>query len=481
MKKLVFIVITLLAAAAAAWYFLRPGDKARDVVPADAVAVGVLQSARLVEALGLTSGEVKELAASLGDLAEAVDIGKPAYAFVSERGLSGVAINVNDADKLLSVASAFGFASTSGSGYQWLTNSSAIGCFDDDKLLLCGPASVAEQDALRSEMLRLMKQARQDVPILEKANRQEGFLRLSAPLESLPKEYVPKGFDVSGALLSTSLSLGRQDITLSAKVEDKDGKPYSGCPEGEELLRPIDGLLLTALPDNPFAWFCMGVKGGQLLKFLRHVPQVSSMLMMLNVAFFDADLLLKAIDGDVVLMVPKADFIHPEALITAHISNSDFLKNAEDWDTTSSVGDMNLRRRGENDYVFSFQGQSAYFGVRGDLLYIATSERLAEQGARSRGQGARGKEQGARGKEQGARGKEQGGKYLSGSVDLSQLVRSYASVALMLGAAPQLYEAVDALDRLNIKSEAPLSFELSLTTKKPIKEITAILTKDKTD
>ena len=68
--------------------------------------------------------------------------------------------------------------------------------------------------------------------------------------------------------------------------------------------------------------------------------------------------------------------------------------------------------------------------------------------------------------EKGARGK-----YLSGSVDLGQLVRSYASVALMLGAAPQVYEAIDALDRLNIESEAPMSFELSLTTKKPLGEI----------
>ena len=143
------------------------------------------------------------------------------------------------------------------------------------------------------------------------------------------------------------------------------------------------------------------------------------------------------------------------------------------------VGDVRARLADAgNNLLLQLRKKSCLVsGERGARrLRLRLSEAKKEQGARSKGQGARGKEQGAGGKEQEARGK-----YLSGSVDLSQLVRSYASVALMIGAAPQLYEAVDALDRLNIKSEAPLSFELSLTTKKPIKEITAILTKDKTD
>ncbi|MBR1498540.1 MAG: DUF4836 family protein [Bacteroidaceae bacterium] len=473
MKKLLFIAMTLLAAAAATWYFLRPRDKARDVVPADAVATAVFQPAQLFEALGLTSDEVKELTASLGDLTEAVDMGKPLYAFASKSGLTGVAFNVSDADKLQNAASDFGFSCTEGSGYRWLTNSHAIGCFDANRLLLCGPASEAEQETLRGEMLRLMKQSRQDVPMLDRASRQEGFLRLSASLESLPKAYVPKGFDVSDGCLNASLAIGDKDITLAMSVTDADGKPCAAWPEGAELLKPLSGQLPALLPDSPFAWLCLGVKGEGLLKILRGRPCTSAMLMALNVAFFDADLMLKAIDGDVAVVMPEADFLRKEVLLTAHISNTDFLKDAEEWDTTSTLNGMSLRRRSTaDDYVFTYQGDRFYFGVRGETLYIATSERLAdlfaEQGARSfplRLTGGK--------KEQGARGR-----YLIGSADLARLVRSYASVALMLGAAPQLYEAVDAVNRLNIKSDALLDFELSLTTKKPVKEIVATL-KDK--
>ena len=466
MKKFVFLALVVLATAAAAWYLLRPGDKARDLLPADATAVAVFQPAELFQALGLTSDEIKKMTAGLGDLAEAIDLTEPAYAFVSENGLAGVAINVNDAEKLLSAASDFGFASTAGHGYQWIANSYSIGLSDGDKLLLCGPASAGEQDALRSEMLRLMKQSRQDVPMLDRTDRQKGFLRLSSTLGSLPKEYVPKGFDISDAYLNASLAVGDKDMTLSMNVEDADGKPYAAWPEGEELLKPIDGRLPIVVPDDdPFAWLRLGVKGDRLLSILRSGPRVSVMLMALNVVFFDVDQMLKAIDGDVAIVMPKADILRREALLTAHISNSDFLKDAEELDMSTQNG-MSLHRRGAaDDYVFTFRGERFYFGVRGETLYIATSERLADQFVQ---QEARGKElPPALGQsEKGARGK-----YLSGSVDLGQLVRSYASVALMLGAAPQVYEAIDALDRLNIESEAPMSFKLSLTTKKPLGEI----------
>lgn len=463
MKKLVIgIFALLLVGAAAFWYFRRDSDKARDVLPADASTAMMFEPAELVEGLGLTLQDVLKLASEYGDMEGAVDFTKPVYAFASENGFTGIALNVEDATKLLESFTSLGFASEQKQGLNWVANNVSIGCFDDDKILLC-QASAADQDGLRGEMMKLMKQDCQDVPILEKANRQEGFLRLCTSMSSLPKSQLPPGYDVSGAFLSTSLSLGKQDITLSAKVEDKDGKPYSGRAKGEELLCPINGLLLTVVPDKPFAWFCMGVKGEQLLKILRVGPQVSAALMAMNVAFFDADLLLKAIDGDVVVMMPKADFSRREVLITANISNSDFLKNAEDWDTTSSVDGMSLRKRGENDYVFTFHGMQAYFGVRGGMLYIASSERMADQVLQET--------------ENGILQPMVAGKYICGSIDVAQLVESYAPLTLMLSAIPQLREVVTAIDKINLSADTPQSLELSIKTNKPVKDVVSNLMK----
>ncbi len=464
MKKLaIALVCLLLAGAAGAWYFLRTNDKARNVLPADATSVAVLDPIELIEGLGLSPEDVGNLDGDMKDLIEAFDLTNPVYAFATEGNSSCIALNVRDADKLKKAASNFNFASEEQSGYQWIASSNAIGCFDKEKLLLCGPVSTSEQNALRPELLKLMKQSGQEVPILEKVDGQKGFLRLCSSLNSIPKDQLPPGYDASGAFLNTSLSFGKQDITFSAKVEDKDGKPYSGRPEGEELLCPIKGLLPTVLPDQPFAWFSIGVKGEQLLKFLRIGPQVSAMLMMLNVTFFDADLLLKAINGDVVVMMPKADLERHEVLITAEISNSDFLKNADDWDTTSSVDDMGLRKRGENDYVFSFQGEQVFWGVRGGLLYISSSESLANQVLQESGSGLL--------------QPKVAGKYMCGSIDIAQLVQNYAPLMLILSAVPQLHDAVTAIDKLTFSADTPQSFELSLQTNKPVKDVMSNLVK----
>ncbi len=459
MKKLVVTLVCLLfVGAGAAWYFMREKDKARDVLPADATAVAVIEPAELFEALGLSLNEVKKLVWNLEDLAEAIDLKEPVYAFASESGLTGIALNVNNADKLEKAAASFSFASEEDDGYLWIANSTSIGCIGDDKMLLIAPVSETEQDALRPEMMKLMKQGRRDVPLLDKANRQRGSLRVSTSLSNLPKEYLPKGFRSSGAFLSAAMAIGKKDITLSAKVEDEEGKPFSFNPDGEELLHPINGLLPTIVPDRPFAWLCLGVKGEQLLRILRSGPQVSAALMALNVSFFDADLMLKAIDGDVVVMVPKANLTHPDVLITAQISNSDFLKEAKDWDTNSLIGGMSLRKRGEaDDYVFTFRGERVYFGVRGGLLYMASSEHLASQLLQE--------------SELDNLHSMVAGKYLSGSVDVGQLLKAYPSVALLLTAIPSLGEAVKAVDKLEVTSNKPQSIELSLKTNEPIKDI----------
>ena len=442
---------------------MREKDKARDVLPADATAVAVIEPAELFEALGLSFNEVKKLVWNLEDLAEAIDLKEPVYAFASESGLTGIALNVNNADKLEKAAASFSFASEEDDGYLWIANSTSIGCIGDDKMLLIAPVSETEQDALRPEMMKLMKQGRRDVPLLDKANRQRGSLRVSTSLSNLPKEYLPKGFRSSGAFLSAAMAIGKKDITLSAKVEDEEGKPFSFNPDGEEFLHPINGLLPTIVPDHPFAWLCLGVKGEQLLRILRsYSPQLSSTLMALNVAFFDADLLLKAIDGDVILMLPKADFTQKEMLVTAHISNSDFLKEAKDWNTTSIQGGMSLRKRGEaDDYVFTFRNEKLYFGVRGEMLYLSSSERLADQILQE--------------SEQGSLQPMAAGKYLCGTVDVGKLLKDNPAATLLLAAVPPVAKAVRALDKFEVTCPTSQSIELRLKTNEPVKEIMSSL------
>ena len=177
MKKFIIaLVCLLLVGLGAYWFFHRDTDRARDVVLEDATSAIMFQPAEFIEGLGLDLHDILKLASSYGDLDGAIDLTKPVYAFTSEKGLSGISLNVKDAKKLLESASSFGFANEQKEGLNWVANDNTIACFDEDKLLILN-APVTEQNALRSEMEKLMSQSRQDVPALSDM-KQDGFLRL---------------------------------------------------------------------------------------------------------------------------------------------------------------------------------------------------------------------------------------------------------------------------------------------------------------
>lgn len=450
MKKLIIALLCLtILGATITWFFLRSNDNARDALPADATVVAVIEPAQFVEGLGLNLNDFTKMASVLCNIEGSIDFTKPFYAFTTEKSLSGFTFNVEDADELLKCLTSLGYASEEQNSFHWIANNNSIGCIDENKMLLCF-ASTTQQDELRNEMTKLMKQAHQDLLLYEKANKQTGFLKISSSLSSLPKKQMPLGFSTSGAFLNASLAIGSQDFTLSANLEDEDGEPYNISSKGEELLRPIEGLLPTARSANPFAWLSMGVKGEQILKMLRRYPKISTTLMAMNVAFFDADQILKAIEGDVIIMMPKAD----EMLITARISNSDFLNNAKDWDTTSSINGMSLRKRGpDDDYVFNLREKHIYFGVRGELLYIASTEKLANQILQE--------------SETDILFNTTAGKYISGSLDIAQLINA-STILRML---PVVRELTDAFESVSVTANSPQSIKLSVHTSKPIKEI----------
>lgn len=441
MKKLVIALVALLLAGVVAfWYFHRDNDKARDVLPEDATAVAVLEPAELIQGLGLKEDKIKKLTMNNEDFFEALDLAKPVYAFTTARGLTGLTLNVKDAEKLLKAISAFGFASEEQNGLQWVVNNNTIGCIDKDKILLCETSTPSSQDALMDVMSKLMSQDRKDVEALENASKQDGCFRISAPLNNIPKEYIkglPDG--VSDAILNGALQIGKKDISLSANLTTD----FSSLP-----LAPIKGSLANIGPEKPFLWVCFNLNGESLLPLLRDVPQIRSLLLALNLSV-DADMMLKAINGDVTIAVPKLDLKNPDFILTASLANTDFLKNADDWKGVSKLG--------KNAFAFEFDGAKAFFGVQEGNLYIASSERMAA-GAFEKAP-------------KDAFQSEAKGKYLTASLNIGQVIQAYPGLAILLRTMPKVGEITDAFDRVTLTADTPQSLELSIQTRKPVKDI----------
>lgn len=464
MKKLAIVIICLLlGGAAAAWYFMRNTDAARDVLPSDASFVATFDPVEFTKECGFNLLDLIDLAPQLfssDTKSPGIDLTKPAYFFVSPVGVTAIALNVNNIDKLEQLLTSTGFACEEQQGFKWVNNDKAIGCIDSKKVLFFFSLT-GSQDNLRSEMIKLMKQSRQEGPVIDRLTQQQGFLRVCFSCEdkNFKKAFSEILPDFKDAYVNAALRAGDRDLTLSAKLIAPKSSPL--LDNERYSLRPIQGNLADFAPADPTFWFCANLRGETILNYMKKnyiKPQWQAALIALNVFFFDADLMLKAIDGDVSIVVPKLDLEHPQFLLTATLNNTDFLKNSDDWEETKlKDAPVSFKKRSDTDYTVTYEGQDLYFGVRNNCLYCTTSMELADNACQK-----------TDADDLMATAK---GKYLNASLDATQLIKSYAPMALMLGAAPQLYETVDAIDQLVFTCDDPQNIKLSLTTKKPVKEI----------
>ena len=98
-----------------------------------------------------------------------------------------------------------------------------------------------------------------------------------------------------------------------------------------------------------------------------------------------------------------------------------------------------------------------FFGVQAGKLYISSSQRLADNAFMEAPKDAF---------QSAAEGK-----YLSASINVGQLIKSYPGIALLLRTVPQIRELTDAIERVSLTADTQQSLELSLETKKPVKDL----------
>ena len=102
-------------------------------------------------------------------------------------------------------------------------------------------------------------------------------------------------------------------------------------------------------------------------------------------------------------------------------------------------------------------GLNIFFGVRNGKLYLTNSQELAANTTAG-----------------GASLKAAKGKYLAASINAGQIIQTLISnpspMSMML-AIPQIRDLVNAVDRISLNADSPQSFELSVETNKPVKDI----------
>ena len=401
-KKPIFIIIGVFVVAAvsiAITFLLRGKDIYLNALPKDATAIVRLDVIELLNEADLTVGEQVELFQHFlrSDLSKlGVDAQEPIYAFVATSGNFGLLAAVADNGDLRERCQEWydqGRASQleKQRGLYWVTlENQWLMAFDSDRALVMGPAAGAAQETLRNEMAQLLAQDKdnsgvQSALFAALANHEDALTAVVAP-EILPREMRKllrgvKVYDQTDALLLLNFEADDNEIEIEANILAQSKGAREELHRMGQLLRPIKGALAKYARNDATLWMTFNLKGCELLDILRKDLSIRTSLVALNL-IFDADNILRAIDGDLAVEMSNAAALSSgkglAALqnlnLTAQIVNADFLSAAPTWGNAL----VRVQTLSESDFAMHLGETPTYFGVKDNTLYFGSSQGLSE-------------------------------------------------------------------------------------------------------
>ncbi len=470
-KRLLFIlVIVLLIVAAIALYLFRtnrPDDAYQSALPAQTKALASFDALSLASQIGLDEKDLARYLKWFGPDGLGVDLTRPIYGFVSQDGYLGLLAPLSDSGDIEEFCQEKNLQIESRRGLQWAEWHSWQLVYDESKALIMGPMSSSGAASLQGQMAELMKQERPEQPMLQALQGQEGALSFTGHLDVIPAQflryltdYLPKGIRWSDVDLVASLRAEDNSLYLQTELQSDNPSVQESWQAIDNALKPLSGSLVAVGPDDPFLWVSAGVKGDSVLQVLRRQPTIRTMLLALNMCV-DADMMLRSVDGDVSLVWPRLDLFHFQPLFTASLTDTGFLKNVDDWKSGVAVdGGVRFNVLHDNDFSLINGRQRTYFGVRDELLYVTSSAQLARQACLTCESPAL----------QSLNHQIRDNVFFA-SLDVSRLLRGTASLALLFGADAFIYQAIDAVDRLNLSATDSQHFTLEVSCKRSIPDL----------
>jgi hypothetical protein len=389
MKKFLTILVLVVVAIAIGAYFFLFGKKdvCKNVIPEDAKAVLVVDAKQALKQMDFS---ISDLFKALKHKKESdeksgwgIDMLTPMYGFVSaDNYLCGVFALSNAAD-FEEKLKGENITVESQRGFKWANQGEIMLCFDAEKALALGPVNKAESDAIRGKMVEWMKQGSHKTPVLSSLKKIDGVIAMRSSLDLIPKQYlgsylgnfVDVGFE--NIFLNAILNVREKSFLLTTELESEDEKFTSYMSDFDKMLRPIDGDDLPSYIDEPMMCLVLNVDGENLLAKLRKNPMARMALMGLSLCL-DTDMMIKAIDGDVIVEAVGRSASLPAFVANARIKNKDFLKNAKDWCSGSSALGYSCQAFDDKNFVLQNGRQKFFFGVQNDFLYLSSDGKSSQ-------------------------------------------------------------------------------------------------------
>ena len=463
MKKYLIIIALIIVAAIGAYFFLfGKKDVCRNVIPADAKAVLVIDARQALKQMDFSISDIFKALKHRQQQKEedkagwGIDMLAPMYGFVSADNYVCGVYALSDAGDFEEKLKGEDITVESQRGFKWAAKGEILLCFDSGKALVIGPVIRGEADAMRGRMVEWMTQGSHKVPILSSLKKDDGVISLRSSLAVLPQALTSqitgniKDISLNEIFLNASLRVKEKSFLLSTELESEDTKFTDYASEYDRILRPIEGKKLPACIEEPVVRAVFNIDGESLLPVLRENMIVRTVLVGLNLCI-DLDMMIKTIDGDVMIEYGGRSASTPSFVASAQIRNQDFLRNAKDWCSGSSTFGYSCQALGDKDFVLQNARDKYFFGVHDDFLYLSSDNgktlRFAAPQLENNISLVRDQAQGKR---------------LYASADIGKMYNLYFSLS---GALSQNNKYTTSLDHINVSVTDFRHIQYELTTK----------------
>ena len=397
MKKLgIFLAIAAIAVAGVVgWKMWKgKGEIMASSLPQDITAVGRVDLKQVIMDYGVKFDDVK--AALFSDNEDTgLDYVTPAYLFSSEGMLGGI-VGVNKEKDLIAFLESKGNNVEEQRGLKWSTiGGNILLAFNDNRAMFMGPAVGGDLDNLRNKIAQCINQGEDEsgmkTELYERLMKREEPISLSTDGSMIPKDILPNwlaellsGIDLHELGLSAGLKPHDNRFTLSLGTQTENATINKFQDRIDAIAKEVDASLLATAPSHSALHLEMALDGEKLLTYLRENKAIRTMLIMVN-TLFDLDMIVKNIQGDISLTIPKLDGgADMDVLFQAQLKDDAFMQKVGGWnDVVARMAGLKFHDNGANRASVEYSGSNYFFASHNNRLTFSNNQNLAYAEARN--------------------------------------------------------------------------------------------------
>lgn len=292
----------LLCSLMAVWLMCSCTKDYRNVVPSSSIALLAIEPSQV---------SLPDMA-GVGEMG--LDLQSTVYGFELPNGSLGLVASVADGNQTAAWLEQYtGSAPVEKHGHRFAVSAEGfVFGLSDHALLVMGPVDPSVRADTRRLMAKLLDSDEQpSSPLVDKLQTLSGPIALVARATTLPQKYVapllvgaPKGVQADKVLLAVTASLTDDCLDVEGELFSPNESVDKSLREAISCLRPMEGKLVSELPDSAVFGLYVNVEGEKFLQLLRTDKDLRMML-----AGLDTET-IRGIDGDAAFVLGADKQLH---------------------------------------------------------------------------------------------------------------------------------------------------------------------------